>query len=318
MRWPPTFASPPVQKPAPTHVSNWTVGILVVIVSSVIAAALTLQGSSVALWAQFLGSNAIGFSIWGMIELLHWINRGRIGRITSFVVGIPVGFVLGARLASLFGVPNFVVGWFSDPAGEWRSIAVASLFASSASAFIYVYANAATSRLELEIERRKHAEASRAQAIAELGLLQAQIEPHFLFNTLAHVQSAIDQDPAIGKQVLEHLIRYLRGTLSRSRSAFYSLAEEGNLIESLLTIASIRLGDRLHSQVLIADELQSSMASNRPSTAARSESKRSAPATNCCCGSATPAPVWDRPGRRASVLPMCARASPVCMAIEAA
>jgi LytS/YehU family sensor histidine kinase len=70
------------------------------------------------------------------------------------------------------------------------------------------------------------------------------------------VQSAIDQDPEIGKQVLAHLIRYLRGTLSRSRSAFYRLGEEGDLIESLLTIASIRLGDRLRSQVMIADELK--------------------------------------------------------------
>jgi sensor histidine kinase YesM len=85
--------------------------------------------------------------------------------------------------------------------------------------------------------------------VAQLSLLQAQIEPHFLFNTLAHVQSAIDQDPALGKVVLEHLIRYLRGTLARSRSTIHTVAEERELIEALLAIAAIRLGQRLSYEV---------------------------------------------------------------------
>jgi LytS/YehU family sensor histidine kinase len=65
------------------------------------------------------------------------------------------------------------------------------------------------------------------------------------------VHSAIDQDPVLGKQILEHLIRYLRGTLSRTRSVHYALSDERDLIDSLLSIASIRLGPRLRSSLNI-------------------------------------------------------------------
>ena len=86
-------------------------------------------------------------------------------------------------------------------------------------------------------------------------LLQAQIEPHFLFNTLAHVQSAIEEEPAVGKAMLEHLVQYLRGALSRSRVSRYTLREEVDLVNSLLAIAGIRLGSRLSYRITIPESL---------------------------------------------------------------
>jgi sensor histidine kinase YesM len=189
------------------------------------------------------------------LEWLPRISGNRINRIPAIVIAVPTGFVIGAKISTLFGAPDFIGDWLADPVREWRSIGASSMIVISAAAFMYVYANSVAARLELQIERRHRAEASRAQAIAELGLLQAQIEPHFLFNTLAHVQSAFDQDPSVGKEVLEHLIRYLRGTLTRSRNAHCTLAEEATLIESLLIIAGIRLGPRLSSQVIIEGDL---------------------------------------------------------------
>jgi hypothetical protein len=239
----------------PVRMSNWTVAVLVFIVSSVIATALTLQGSKSGWIDQLIASNAIGFAIFGLILLLQRLTRRRIGLIPSFIISVPSGIFIGGKIASLLGVYDFVGEWTSYPLREWKSIGMVLLFALSASIFVSVSAQAAEARLELEIEKRRRAEASRSQAVAELGLLQAQIEPHFLFNTLAHIHSAIDQDPGIGKRMPEHLILYLRGTLARSRSARHTLAEERDLIDSLLVIASIRLGPRLRSRVTIADEL---------------------------------------------------------------
>ena len=235
--------------------SFWTVSLLVLLVSSVIAVALTLQSERNDWVDELIASNAIGFSIFGLIRILNVVSRDRIGLLPLLFIAVPVGILVGGKVASLFGVYDFIGAWASHPLHEWKSIGVSLLFAATASIFVSVSTNAAATRLELETERRRRAEASRSQAVAELGLLQAQIEPHFLFNTLAHVHSAIDQDPAVGKQMLEHLIRYLRGTLTRSRTARYTLAEECELIESLLTIAGIRLGSRLRTHVSIPSDL---------------------------------------------------------------
>jgi signal transduction histidine kinase len=223
---------------------------LVAAVSSAIALILALlQDRYDALPQELLISNAIGFSIWPIIEALQAISRGRIGMLAATLVGVPLGILIGGKLTALFGAYDLIAHWTADPGSQWKSISVTLMFAAAATAFIILFWRAANARMELETERRRSAEAGRSQALAELGLLQAQIEPHFLFNTLAHVQSAIEEDPALGKRMLEHLIRYLRGTLRRSRLPNYALSEEIDLVSSLLEIASMRLGARLKYRI---------------------------------------------------------------------
>jgi signal transduction histidine kinase len=238
------------------RVSDWVVLVWVLAASSVIAALLTLmQGFKVSWSEELLASNAIGLAIWGVVRLVRIISGNRLGLMPTLVISLPIGVIIGGEIAALFGVYDFIGEYAAHPMESWKSIGVIALLAASASAFVVASSNATRYRLELEIEQRRLADANRAQAVAELAVLQAQIEPHFLFNTLAHVQSAIDQDPAIGKKILENLIRYLRGTLRRTRSTAYSLTDERDLIEALLDIASIRIGPRLRSTVSIADEV---------------------------------------------------------------
>jgi hypothetical protein len=223
---------------------------LVFVVSSVIALLFALMDARYsALPQELLISNAIGASIWLLIEALQWVSGDRIGAGQAMLIGVPMGIILGSKVAALFGAFDIIGAWTHDPVGQWKSISVTLLFAASASAFVILFWRASNYRLELESERRRSAEVARSQAVAELGLLQAQIEPHFLFNTLAHVQSAFEDEPAVGKAMLEHLIRYLRATLHRSRVSSYTLAEELDLAESLLAIAAIRLGVRLRYRV---------------------------------------------------------------------
>jgi signal transduction histidine kinase len=244
------------QPPSPPRASDWAVFVWVFAVSSVIASLLTLMQAPGVTWGEeMLASNAIGFSIWGVIRLVLAISGKRVALIPTLIISVPIGVVIGGKIATLFGVYDFIGDFAAHPLARWKSIGMVALFAASASAFVVVSSNAARYRLELEIEQRRLAEASRSQAVADLALLQAQIEPHFLFNTLAHVQSAIEQDPATGKQILENLIRYLRGTLRRTRNTRYTLTEERDLIEALLNIASIRIGPRLRHHVNIADAI---------------------------------------------------------------
>jgi len=80
---------------------------------------------------------------------------------------------------------------------------------------------------------------------AQLRLLQAQIEPHFLFNTLANVQSLIDVDAPLAKRMLEAFTDYLRASLQQLRSDSCSLAQELDMAQSYLSLMQARMADRL-------------------------------------------------------------------------
>jgi hypothetical protein len=84
---------------------------------------------------------------------------------------------------------------------------------------------------------------------ARLNLLQGQIEPHFLFNTLANVQSLIDQDAPRAKQMLEAFTDYLRVSLGQMRSGSSTLGVELEMAESYLQLLQIRMGERLRFSI---------------------------------------------------------------------
>jgi signal transduction histidine kinase len=91
---------------------------------------------------------------------------------------------------------------------------------------------------------------------AQLRLLQAQIEPHFLFNTLANVQGLIDYEPALAKRMLDAFTDYLRASLLQMREQNVSLGQELDLVQSYLTVMQCRMGDRLHWQLDLSVELR--------------------------------------------------------------
>ncbi len=81
------------------------------------------------------------------------------------------------------------------------------------------------------------------QAIeAELKLMQAQVEPHFLFNTLASVQFLTETDPKQANALLGHLIEYLRAALPQLRAASTTLGREAELARAYLNILKMRIG----------------------------------------------------------------------------
>jgi signal transduction histidine kinase len=85
----------------------------------------------------------------------------------------------------------------------------------------------------------------REMVAARLLVLQAQIEPHFLFNTLANVRRLCSTDPAAGRAMLESLMRYLEVALPRMRDAESTLGRDGDLIDAFLRVQRIRMGRRL-------------------------------------------------------------------------
>jgi len=90
---------------------------------------------------------------------------------------------------------------------------------------------------------------------SQLRLLQGQIEPHFLFNTLANVQSLIDFDPERAKLMLERFTDYLRASLGQLRGESTTLAQEFAMLEAYLGLMQLRMGERLRVRLDLPAEL---------------------------------------------------------------
>ena len=115
-------------------------------------------------------------------------------------------------------------------------------------------------------ERRRGEQTSAAQTatekeltVAKLSLLHAQVEPHFLYNTLASAQLLTRSDPARAEQMLGHLIQYLRHSLPSADDEMSTLGAELERALAYLEILKIRMGDRLSVQVDVPEKLRATM-----------------------------------------------------------
>jgi hypothetical protein len=110
-------------------------------------------------------------------------------------------------------------------------------------------------RAQLEKVAQQHSELE-----AKLTLLQAQVEPHFLFNTLASVRSLVSTDPERASRTIDALAHHLRATLPRMRAETgarqSTLGEQFAICASYLDLMKVRLGERLRVELSLPDELR--------------------------------------------------------------
>lgn len=159
-----------------------------------------------------------------------------------FVIGsLGVGYLVGSTLADRLCQ---AMDWYgsrhtaTDP-GHWRNTILTSAVAGLVASY-YFYAQGRSSYLQ-----RKIAEAQKHASEARLKLLETQLEPHMLFNTLANLRALIAVDPPRAQQMLDHMIAYLRATLDASRSTTHTLQEEFERLRDYLELMAIRMGPRL-------------------------------------------------------------------------
>jgi hypothetical protein len=155
-----------------------------------------------------------------------------------------LGVVIGMWLVDCIWAGNGNTLRLLGSFGFWRQFLLISVFISVVSSFRY--------------RARWKQEALQARVTeAQLKLLQGQIEPHFLFNTLANVQSLIDFDPERAKLMLERFTDYLRASLGQLRGDATTLAQEFAMLEAYLGLMQLRMGGRLKLVLDLPADLRS-------------------------------------------------------------
>ena len=171
------------------------------------------------------------------------------------------GVVPGALLSVLLGPAAGL--WLGDQFSGGHSASVFHLDAISTrltllfSVLATVIAVVVVSALDRLASARAQAEAAQRQAAEhQLRLLQSQLEPHMLFNTLANLRVLIGLDPARAQAMLDHVIAFLRATLEASRAGQHPLHAEFARLSDYLALMAVRMGPRLQVQLDLPEALR--------------------------------------------------------------
>jgi sensor histidine kinase YesM len=222
-----------------------------VIFNTAIAALLTMLGKWGGFWVNFIFSQCIGLSIVGLnILILRHVQPG-LRRLVVMSLILPVAVAVGLTLAFFLSG----VGSWREPYA-WQGVLIGLFFGVIGS--ITFLLSERIQLLDAEVRRRRliEMEGEKRAVEAHLRLLQAQIEPHFLFNTLANVSSLIEIDTTQARHLLDKLIDWLRVALARTRNEHATLGDELTLLENYLHILGMRFGNRLHWHIDEDDKLR--------------------------------------------------------------
>jgi hypothetical protein len=219
---------------------------------------LALQGKTSLLW------HTAGISLGGLAVTLpavflkrHLNNKGAFApngsifamwALSSAVLGIPAGHFTLFLLAKIHPIDNepYSLAYFPE---------VSMVLIMGYAYWRFMYVRQWQYKLDTEKLTREAAEHGQALALAQLKMLQAQIEPHFLFNTLASVQHLVRKDPQLADYLLSQLVTYLREAMPDIRGMGSTLGREFGLVGAYLNIAKVRMGGRLEIEVNIPPEL---------------------------------------------------------------
>jgi hypothetical protein len=203
-------------------------------------------------------STAIGVSTWAWIDFGTHVfpssrDTGWPGPLPSVLLvgsGIAAGFVIGTLAGD---------AWFDAPPGSFEqrlqtpqmrgSLFVTVLIGIGITYYFYTQGRNA-------YFVRKMSEARQHATEARLKLLEAQLEPHMLFNTLANLRALIAVDPVRAQAMLDRLIAFLRATLGASRVPLHPLSAEFERVADYLALMGVRLGPRLQASLDLPESLR--------------------------------------------------------------
>lgn len=202
---------------------------------------------------SLLASQCVGFPIHGALRVLEKMVPPTTGRLNARLLDLAAIALCAALGLAVSGaiLRGTLPSLTTSALGEQLT------FGLVIGAGILAVLVAGERRIERQtLAARQHeqmATTARLLAEAQLRALQAQIEPHFLYNTLANVVSLIDNQPLDAKRMLERFIDYLRASLAASRAGSATLGAELDLAASYLDVLGVRMGGRLRWRIEAID-----------------------------------------------------------------
>lgn len=206
---------------------------------------------------SLLFCNCAAWSAFGLLLTLFNLHPPK--NVSAAILKILLVLMAGALVGAL--VFAKIQGWppasvFSMRQDLLIRMLVLNIFFGSMAVFFFKSRESLSQAKRMILEERIANLDMRNLAIeAELKLLQAQIEPHFLFNTLSNVLSLIESDPSKAKAMLESFSQFLRGCIHIPSKRDIPLSQELELARNYLEIHRLRMGGRLHYKIEVPDAL---------------------------------------------------------------
>ena len=234
----------------------WRRGVQVALVNVAIAGLIsTINGGHFG--RTLVYAQCIGLSIWLVIECGRRLMPNRTHDwpagwrgIALVVVACLLGYVAGTTISdAIFGYSSWL-SYLRQPRELLRDFGPTATFCAFVTGWFWM-------RGQARANRAQAAAAAHEATLSRLSLLQSQLEPHMLFNTLANLRVLIAQDPPRAQAMLDRLIAFLRATLDASRSGLgsHSLSEEFARIDDYLELMQTRMGKRLSRRLDLPDDL---------------------------------------------------------------
>ena len=212
-------------------------------------------------WANVVVANCIGLMIHAEFAILEWATQRRCyawslrRRAIVFgglpIIGVVLGYLIGFELIDWQRGRSAVF----TPSGMAAVVTMSIVISAILAAILSARERMAKAEAAYEAERARVATAERAAALASLKALQAQVEPHFLYNTLAHVASLIDAEPAAARRMLDKLIVLLRASAAGDASGPSTLGDQLAHMRAYLDVLAMRMGPRLRWSIDVPEAL---------------------------------------------------------------
>lgn len=225
----------------------------IVMLNALIAVGITVFGPN-GFWENFVYSQCIGLSDWVLIDgarvwlirdwRLHWRRM-----VAIIPIGASTGYALGMLMADALLGKSSLNFWITQPRAALSMLSLSLVVGGAITYYFLSRAQIATAREQSLMLQRQAAE-------SRLKLLESQLEPHMLFNTLANLRALIGSDPPRAIDVLDRMIDYLRATLNASRSVTHPLSAEFDRLKDYLTLMAVRMGSRLNYELDLPAELR--------------------------------------------------------------
>jgi len=190
----------------------------------------------------------------------------RFGRGARLALGLAAGaaatVAIGPVVLKVLGLEGFVSAMLHAEKGEvipeWAVLGASFLdivfFNGMGVAVLEVNRRRARALQALAAARKEQARLARKVLESRLAAMQAQVEPHFLFDSLVDIQATYDGDAGRGADVMDRLITYLRVALPRLREAGSTVQAEADLLEAYLAVVAARHGGRPIARLTVAPD----------------------------------------------------------------